>query len=1351
MIKKYDNHLTFDLPYGYEANTGINDDGSRSFSINCGAGINSDGEPTAEVKILLRHLEGAIDPEKVNFNGDFPSLTAGTISEMGLGISIQSSFSSSPGHTITIQILIFMVGISCENDTYALIAVKTSRESSFSESCELIAKHMNRVLGCLKLDSKPGNFQKLTGRDVQRKLKERKSSGENSVEKSVDRLLNTSATTNKKTTNKKIINDRISISQPSELVDPVGEAHRKTEELQKAEEAKNSDIPIAKPLEGQHTHLDFLNKTKAGMSMLGGLISVNQTGTEFSLRSIGDMADDTDNTELSSICRTIADADQGGFDLVDTAHDMAELFRVNVNSFDGAHDREQEIKNGLIQRVTVYETFRSFAWTLQAYCEKENLQPVDLSIDTIRELVDFIADRNGLNYTGDSYSPAICSGDDIHVYYIPDNVPEDSKKRLLKTVNADIEDNLAQCGIASLDALRKELDYMYPAIKAIYDELEADRDSDFALTDGISDILYAWCSMAYAAREPIFSEDGPVNCWWEHPDEAIDWDLKFKMDSLEWSKKRADEWMKEHAKDITPNAHITIKDKLFVFSGVTGLDEWLDILQRLTDMGGIHRTAVSGKTNYLVCNPADAGDSQIRKVKEQRIKGNDIKIVLFDDFLKAIGMTVKSPEEKLAELKAQTEKKESAPKRIKEVVRTAAAVTSPKAKTTEDLTYNEHLQAKGEGYVIDIPDGFTIKEGEEDRDFIAYLPNDDDPDSYLESKFIIFAGKKQENDIYKQLRTVVEYTSIIQGLGNAIGAAFSDTKVVPYEREDLPGAIVYGFDTGALHANAFLGIDDHVRMMRVQINDVNRKNKAEYEVKIKELFDRMSTPTPVTMLKHLDADEFIGMPADGKKAEEWIGCIGEYVNHFRVARNIWQNALTSSFQQKQSSGNADVQQLKKDIKNMLKGISQYVEAELKRADVVYTLKRAQYPSSGNLGKMKKAVESLIDLATQYVNLDEQQIKVESEYAKTVQARMTLSAAEAADQILSDPEITCTSSAIEALNKAKEEYAEIIKAAEEEKRRKAEERRRREAEERKRVAEEMERKRREEEKYNEWEKERDRIYSLRKSLIQSEIDIPNKKLSADAALIHKEYEEKYVPAKEKKKELETTLAKANEELSGLQKMSTTAENIFLIFGLVAVTSGIVGFIVAGDLHAALLLPGVLCFLLGALFLFVSILSIVNRNKRIAEKKRLIQTALDGLAEIPDIPTIEQYAQDNKDRLNPEALLNNGRISKEKEREIRERINRENPIPPEPPRPASYNTSSYSSRNLSAKQTRDYILKEYIVDALSDGDPMTVSDMIKNIPELEGDSNQHVSALCRALVMDGRIEKYSEQRRTYFRIS
>ena len=174
MIQKYDNHLSFDLPYGYEAISGTNDDGTKTFSINCGVGIDDSGEPTAEVKVLVRHLDGALDPANVNFEGDFPARIGGSISEMGFGLQIQTSFSSSPGRTLKIQFLFFLVGVSCEKDSYAFIAIKTGKEEVFSENCDLIAEHLNRVLGCIKLDGKSGHFQKLTGRDVQQTLKEGK-------------------------------------------------------------------------------------------------------------------------------------------------------------------------------------------------------------------------------------------------------------------------------------------------------------------------------------------------------------------------------------------------------------------------------------------------------------------------------------------------------------------------------------------------------------------------------------------------------------------------------------------------------------------------------------------------------------------------------------------------------------------------------------------------------------------------------------------------------------------------------------------------------------------------------------------------------------------------------------------------------------------------------------------------------------------------------------------------------------------------------------------------------------------------------------------------------------------------
>ena len=77
---------------------------------------------------------------------------------------------------------------------------------------------------------------------------------------------------------------------------------------------------------------------------------------------------------------------------------------------------------------------------------------------------------------------------------------------------------------------------------------------------------------------------------------------------------------------------------------------------------------------------------------------------------------------------------------------------------------------------------------------------------------------------------------------------------------------------------------------------------------------------------------------------------------------------------------------------------------------------------------------------------------------------------------------------------------------------------------------------------------------------------------------------------------------------------------------------------------------------------------------------------------------------------------------------------------------------SPKKLTAQQVKNEELKEVIVDFLADNADtgFTVSDLLKAVPEFEGDSNQHVSALMRQLVDANKVEKYSEKRRTYFRI-
>lgn len=86
-------------------------------------------------------------------------------------------------------------------------------------------------------------------------------------------------------------------------------------------------------------------------------------------------------------------------------------------------------------------------------------------------------------------------------------------------------------------------------------------------------------------------------------------------------------------------------------------------------------------------------------------------------------------------------------------------------------------------------------------------------------------------------------------------------------------------------------------------------------------------------------------------------------------------------------------------------------------------------------------------------------------------------------------------------------------------------------------------------------------------------------------------------------------------------------------------------------------------------------------------------------------------------------------------------------------AQLDKKNAAPRKKTAQQVKNEEIKAEIADFLSnnEGTGFTVSDMLKAIPALEGDSNQHVSALVRQLVLDKTVERYSEKRRTYFRIN
>ena len=76
---------------------------------------------------------------------------------------------------------------------------------------------------------------------------------------------------------------------------------------------------------------------------------------------------------------------------------------------------------------------------------------------------------------------------------------------------------------------------------------------------------------------------------------------------------------------------------------------------------------------------------------------------------------------------------------------------------------------------------------------------------------------------------------------------------------------------------------------------------------------------------------------------------------------------------------------------------------------------------------------------------------------------------------------------------------------------------------------------------------------------------------------------------------------------------------------------------------------------------------------------------------------------------------------------------------------------TSRKPTAKQKENAELQATLVEFINEnaeGDGFTVTDLLKQCPAVEGDSNQHVSAILRKAVQAHEISKGSVKRRTYF---
>ena len=277
------------------------------------------------------------------------------------------------------------------------------------------------------------------------------------------------------------------------------------------------------------------------------------------------------------------------------------------------------------------------------------------------------------------------------------------------------------------------MEYIYPAVKVLYDSLAEDRDTSETLEGNESDIVYAWIALAMAAEGPFFTKDGPMNYGFGWPGEEEEWQANWEAEEAARVEEEAEQWMRKYEKYLEDDPVIDFNGSIFVFSGLAG--HWAEkehpTVQKVIEKGGQYRSKVSGLTNYLVVNPGYAGQSKIVAVMEQLQKGKNIKVILLEDLEKALeGKTASKKASSTSSAKTTatktTSSKSTSAKATTKSSSTSSTATTQKATGTKvskndcEIDYLDTLTAyNGSAKAIILPDGISAI-GED-----AFLSNDD--------------------------------------------------------------------------------------------------------------------------------------------------------------------------------------------------------------------------------------------------------------------------------------------------------------------------------------------------------------------------------------------------------------------------------------------------------------------------------------------------------------------------------------------------------------------------------------------------------------------------------------------------
>ncbi|MBR5094129.1 MAG: hypothetical protein IK095_03455 [Oscillospiraceae bacterium] len=671
---------------------------------------------------------------------------------------------------------------------------------------------------------------------------------------------------------------------------------------------------------------------------------------QISFRPIRELALNADGT-FADLLRNVAEKDTGDFELAARAEAFAELFRPGNDPFANGTDRRAEIRAGHIRYVRSYEALRSFAWTLSDACAAACIGPDALCWDDIVELAQFLAGRDRLNFQEDGRCASLCGGNDIHVFFVPRDTTMTERRDILEQMNRDVEELAMRASIGSLEGLRDDLHWLYPAMEMIHAELEKAPPQGSELLRDLAEILYAWCSVTCAARSPVCSADGPA----QDP---------FVLD------RRAEQVVEPAGHDATRTEE----------TGAETEQEKEPTAAQQAAGPAVEPVEPAEPAE----EPAEPADEPAEPVEEPAEPAEEP------------AEPAEEPAEPVEEPEVPAEEpEEPAEGPVEPAEEQEGTAQGPEGGSDEEGTL--HLP----GYDLVIPEGFLYRKGAEDRDFIAWIPGKD-PDGYSSSRCAMTAGEDTKGENVEELATAEEYESFARSMSLENEASgrnkeFRRTAFFPLEDPALPGGVLLYYGQGCARADAMVALCDRVKQIRFQFSELQEGEEDEIPDRVQELLSHLRAVPPVQLLEDLDNPRYTEAPLDESLADAWEKNVEQRVFHLRNARMQVQTALVGAIKARRKRGELDVAKVREDVTEMLRRFSVLTERHLVRGAAAFRTIAGNAMDEPLLQRLRDAVSSLADFADQTVKLSGERILVKSDVAVQVRAELDRIAAHGPEQ------------------------------------------------------------------------------------------------------------------------------------------------------------------------------------------------------------------------------------------------------------------------------------------------------------------------------------------------------------------